>query len=109
MSSDLLVLASHWEGMPNVVLEAMAARRAVVATDVEGSGELVIPGQTGWLVPPRDPTALGSALLAAAHDPGLCRTFGQQGRFRIQNDFSLDQTVAAYEQLWRGLLGYKEP
>ena len=51
-TADLVVLASLWEGMPNVLLEAMAARRATVATAVEGSEDLVIPGHTGWLVPP---------------------------------------------------------
>ena len=75
-AADVLVLASLWEGMPNVVLEAMAARRAVVATAVEGSEDLVTPGQTGWLVPPHDPPALGQALLEAASDPARRRRYG---------------------------------
>jgi starch synthase (maltosyl-transferring) len=108
-SSDVLVLASLWEGMPNVVLEAMASGRAVVATAVEGTEDLVVPGQTGWLVPAQDPDALGRALLAAASDPGLCRALGRNGRARIQEQFSLDQTQAAYERLWAGLLGYQYP
>ena len=62
-SADILVLASLWEGMPNVVLEAMAAGRPVVATAVEGTEELVVPGQTGWLVPPRQPEALSMLCL----------------------------------------------
>jgi len=106
-AADVLVLASLWEGMPNVVLEAMAASRPVVATAVEGTEELVIPGQTGWLVPPRDPEALSTALLAAAHAPDLCRTFGHESRARIEQEFSLERTVAAYERLWYGLLGYQ--
>ena len=77
-SANLLVLASLWEGMPNVVLEAMAAGRPVVATAVEGTEELVLPGQTGWLVPPGDPQSLGAALLDAARDPELCRRLGEQ-------------------------------
>ena len=89
-SADVLVLASLWEGMPNVVLEAMAAGRAVVATAVEGTVELVISGETGWLVPPRDPEALGRALLEAARDPGLCRRLGRNGRARVEAEFSLD-------------------
>jgi glycosyltransferase involved in cell wall biosynthesis len=106
-AADVLVLASLWEGMPNVVLEAMAASRPVVATAVEGTEELVIPGQTGWLVPPRDPEILSNALLAAARAPDLCQTFGQGGRARVEKEFSLDRTVTAYERLWFGLLGYK--
>ena len=96
-SADVLVLASLWEGMPNVVLEAMAAGRAVVATAVEGTVELVISGETGWLVPPQDPEALGQALLEAARDPGLCRRLGRNGRARVEAEFSLDRTVAAYD------------
>ena len=106
-SADVLVLASLWEGMPNVVLEAMAAGRAVVATAVEGTVELVISGETGWLVPPQDPEALGQALLEAARDPGLCRRLGRNGRARVEAEFSLDRTVAAYDRLWAGLLGYR--
>ena len=57
-AADVLVHASLWEGMPNAVLEAMAARRPVVGTAVEGTEDLVVPGQTGWLVPPNDVAAL---------------------------------------------------
>jgi glycosyltransferase involved in cell wall biosynthesis len=106
-SANLLVLASLWEGMPNVVLEAMAASRPVIATSVEGTEELVLPEQTGWLVPPGDPESLGAALLEASHDPELCRRLGRNGRIRIECEFSLDRTVASYDRLWSGLLGYE--
>ncbi len=108
-TADVLVLASLWEGMPNVVLEAMAASRPVVATAVEGTEELVISGQTGWLVPPRDSEALSTALLEAASTPNLCYVLGCQGRVRVGAEFSIDQTVIAYERLWYGLLGYQPP
>jgi starch synthase (maltosyl-transferring) len=104
-TADVLVLASLWEGMPNVVLEAMAARRPVVATAVEGSEDLVAPGRTGWLVPPRDPTALGQALLEAALDPDRRRRYGAAGRARVQAEFSVERMVMAYQRLWAGLLG----
>jgi starch synthase (maltosyl-transferring) len=104
-SADLLVLPSLWEGMPNVVLEAMAARRAVVATAVEGSEDLVTPGQTGWLVPPADPEALCQALLDAAADPVRRKRFGEAGRARVEADFSLGGMIDAYERLWAGILG----
>jgi starch synthase (maltosyl-transferring) len=104
-ASDLLVLPSLWEGMPNVVLEAMAARRAVVATNVEGVGELVVPGETGWLVPPRDPSALALALAEAADDRDRRRRFGEAARARVEDGFTPSRTVDAYERLWAGLLG----
>ena len=52
-SADVLVHPSLWEGMPNAVLEAMAASRPVIGTAVEGTEDLIVPGQTGWLVPPK--------------------------------------------------------
>jgi starch synthase (maltosyl-transferring) len=104
-AADVLVLPSLWEGMPNVILEAMAARRAVVATAVEGTEDLVIPGRTGWLVPPRDPDALAHALDEAANDPDRRRRFGEAGRARVEREFSLDAVVEAYERLWASVLG----
>ncbi len=68
-AADLLVLPSLWEGMPNVVLEAMSAALPVVASAVEGTEDLVETGRTGWLVPPGDRAALASALIDAASDP----------------------------------------
>ncbi len=108
-SADVLVHPSLWEGMPNAVLEAMAARRPVVGTAVEGTEDLVVPGQTGWLVPPRDPAALAQALDEAADDPERCRRYGEAARLRVEHEFSIDATVAAYERLWAALLGYSLP
>jgi glycosyltransferase involved in cell wall biosynthesis len=66
---DVLVLASHHEGTPNVVLEALASGRRVVATAVGGVPDLITSATLGALVPPRDPAALADALGAAAHTP----------------------------------------
>ena len=107
-AADLLVLPSLWEGMPNVVLEGMASRRAVVATAVEGTEDLVLPGLTGWLVPPGDPIALARALLEAAADPDRARRFGAAGRARVEAAFTPERVVEAYDQLWSRLLGYKD-
>ena len=106
-SSDVLVLPSLWEGMPNVILEAMAASKPVVATSVEGTRELVIPGETGWLVPPGSTPGLTAALLSAALNPEQCKAYGLKGRERVVSRFSLDETVAAYDRLWTRLLGYQ--
>jgi starch synthase (maltosyl-transferring) len=106
-SADVLVHPAHWEGMPNVVLEAMAARRPVIGTSVEGTEDLVIPGGTGWLVPPRDVAALCQALIKAADSPEDCRRYGEAGRQRIDQAFSLETTVLAYERLWARILGFR--
>jgi starch synthase (maltosyl-transferring) len=92
--------------MPNVLLEAMAARRAVIATRAEGSEELVIPGETGWLVPLRDTRSLIDAWVAAARDPDATHIMGHAGRSRIASSFHIDRIVAEYEQLWAAVLGF---
>jgi glycosyltransferase involved in cell wall biosynthesis len=104
-SADLLVHPSLWEGMPNAVLEAMAARLPVVGTAVEGTEDLIVPGRTGWLVPAGDVAALSQALIEAADSPERRRRFGEAGRLRVETDFSLEATVSAYERLWAGILG----
>jgi starch synthase (maltosyl-transferring) len=108
-SADILVHPSLWEGMPNAVLEAMAARRAVVGTAVEGTEDLIVPGRTGWLVPASDVDALSRALIEAADSPECCQRFGEAGRIRVQTHFSVESTVAAYEQLWTTVLGFRPP
>ena len=108
---NYLVLPSLWEGMPNVVLEAMAAGRAVIATNVEGSEELVVPGETGRLVPPGDSASLARALIEAARNPGEIRAMGAAARVRVGESYRPETIIQAYEQLWASLLGleYEAP
>jgi glycosyltransferase involved in cell wall biosynthesis len=104
-----LVLSSHWEGLPNVVLEAMAAGLPVVATCVEGAAELVIEGRTGFLVPPRSPQQLALALEKLLADPALAKAMGKAGRERAASEFSWETTVARYDAIYRALLGDSAP
>lgn len=88
--SDAVVQASAWEGLPNVVIEAMAARRPVVATDVGGTAELVNHGVTGMLVPARDPYALAAALgRVVAAGAGERAEMGAAGRAVVDRRFSV--------------------
>jgi starch synthase (maltosyl-transferring) len=100
----LLVLASHEEGMPNVVLEAMASGMPVVATAVGGTVEVIGPGTTGVLVPPRSPEALADALLFYLNQPTLMTIHGAAGRQRVVEHFTIARTVHAYERLYRELV-----
>jgi len=104
-SADLLVHAAHWEGMANVILEAMAAGLPVVSTAVEGAEELVAPGRTGRLVPPRDPSALAGALSEVLSDPESVRRFGRAGRLFVESEFATARMVDRYDRLWSGVLG----
>jgi starch synthase (maltosyl-transferring) len=99
-----LVLASRWEGMPNAVLEAMAAARPVIATRVEGTPELVTPGETGWLVPPDNSVALSTAMIDLLSDGEHAAQLGRNSQAIVQSRFTIDAMVAAYDQLYRELL-----
>jgi len=101
---DVFVLSSVLEGMSNALLEAMAAGRPVVATRVGGNPELVIDGETGLLVPPRDPEALAEALLRLVRDPGLARRLGEGARRRVESQFTLAAMVGRLEGLYGDLL-----
>jgi glycosyltransferase involved in cell wall biosynthesis len=80
--ADVLSLPSHTEGSPNVVLEAMAAGLPVVACSVGGVPEIVIPGQTGLLVPPGDPRAMAASLGQVMRDPLLRKQLAEAARSR---------------------------
>ena len=85
---DVLVLPSWIEGLPVIVLEAMAHAKPVIATPVGGTAELVADGETGLLVPPRDPERLAEAIRSLAADPELGRRLGLAGRERVEREFS---------------------
>jgi len=91
---DVFVLPSWIEGLPLVVLEAMAQAKPVVATDVGGTGELVVDGETGLLVPPRDVDALVRAVDALLADPQRAAAMGEAGRERVRRLFSADAAGA---------------
>ncbi len=101
---DIVVHPSLSEGLSNVILEAMAAAVPVVATRVGGTPELVQEGVTGLLVPPANATELGSAIARLLDDPQLAREFGQAGRRRIIEEFSIDRMLRQTEALYRRLL-----
>ena len=98
-----LVLSSWWEGMPNVILEAMAAGLPVIATRVEGVPELVQPGVTGWLVPARSPAALATALIAWSGSSLQAADFGKKSQQIIERDFTLIASSQAYDRLYNEL------
>jgi glycosyltransferase involved in cell wall biosynthesis len=106
--SDLFVLPSLWEGLPNSVLEAMAAGVPVVATNVDGSPEVVADGETGILVPPADPAALAEAICSLLQDRALRASMAEAARSRVAECFSQEANVAAYEGLYRDLIGEGE-
>jgi glycosyltransferase involved in cell wall biosynthesis len=101
---DVFVLSSVWEGMSNGLLEAMAAGRPVVATRVGGNPECVVDGESGLLVPPRDPEAMAAAIVRLLREPELARRLGQAARRRVEAEFTLPRMVQRMEDLYDGLL-----
>lgn len=105
-ATDVLVLASQgWEGLPLTVLEAMASSLPVVASDVGGTREAILDGETGLLFPPGDARALAQCILSLAADPHLAQQMGQRGLVRVREHFTVQrmasETTTLYEQLLR--------
>ena len=101
---DLFVQPSLHEGLPNTVLEAMAAGLPVVATGVGGTPEAVVDGVTGLLVRPGDPEPLARAISRLLDDPAARQTMGQAGRERVVQHFTVERMVAQTETLYEQLL-----
>jgi glycosyltransferase involved in cell wall biosynthesis len=99
------VLPSLSEGFSNALLEAMAAGLPVIATNVGGNPEIVQDGETGFLVPARDPKALSDAMSRVLASPELGVHLGQAGYERVSRNFSLASTVRQTEDLYNDLLG----
>ncbi|HEY5997800.1 MAG TPA: glycosyltransferase family 4 protein [bacterium] len=102
---DIYVLPSLWEGLPLVLLEAMAAALPVVATDVGGNREVVRDGRNGFLVQPCDSPALAKALLNLIADADMRASFGEQSREIFESEFALPRMVENYEKLYLECLG----
>lgn len=97
---ECLALPSWIEGLPLAALEAMACGKPVVAADVGGTSELVLDGETGFLVSPRNASRLVSALQKTVSDPERARKMGEQGRRRILNSFSQKTMLGRVREIY---------
>lgn len=104
---DVFVLPSLYAGLPNALLEAMAACRPVVATQVGGIPEVVVERETGFLVPPRNSEALADAIGILLRDKERAAQMGLAGHRRVEMFFSVETMVAKTEELYEGLIQEK--
>jgi colanic acid/amylovoran biosynthesis glycosyltransferase len=101
-ASQVLLQASHWEGLPNAVLEAMACALPVVVADWAGVYETVEHGVDGLVCPRRSPEALADAL-GTLRDRELARKLGEAGRARVVADFTIERQVESFRRLYSEL------
>jgi glycosyltransferase involved in cell wall biosynthesis len=101
---DVFVLSSREEGIPNALLEAMAAGRPAVATAVGGTREVLTDGETGWLVPPAAPERLAAALEHALSHPEEARRRGEAARRAVHERLGIDAMVRRHEDFYLGLV-----
>lgn len=102
--SDVFVLPSIYEGLPNSVMEAMAAGVPVIATDVGGTLELIEDGKDGILVQPADPAALADAITTLYYDHDLGQRLAKSAREKIVTDFSQENVTSRYIDLYMDLM-----
>ena len=102
---DLLMISSDFEGLPLVLLEAMALERPVVSTAVGGIAEVVVDGETGVLVSPGDAAALARAAIDLLRQPLRRRAMGEAARQRVERAFGTRRMLAELEQLYGRVVG----
>ncbi|WP_430469365.1 glycosyltransferase [Thalassospira lucentensis] len=98
--SDIFILPSHEEGFSNALLEAMYAECPIVVTDVGGNKEALADGLAGLIVPARSPELLASAIKTLALDRNKAKALSQQARARVEEKFSVERCVSAYQELY---------
>ena len=109
-AADGFVLSSRYEGLPMVLLEAGACGLPAVATDVPGTREVLVDGETGWLVPAGDPERLAVAMSRLMHHPlNERRAIGERARQHVVEHFSLEAVLDRWERLYADLLERKNP
>ena len=102
--SDVCVLSSIAEGFSNAILEYMGAARPVVATDVGGAREVIRDGVNGFIVPPKNPEAMGERIIELLSDPDAAVAMGRAGLRIIEENFSLAAQLRRTEELYERLL-----
>ena len=102
---DVFAFPSHWEGLPGALQEAMAAGLPIVATEIDGTDELVTHGETALLVPPHDPTALAVAIQQVLADRGVATALGERARSVAFERYTREAMVERFQRLYAEVAG----
>lgn len=106
---DIFVLSSLSEGTSLTLLEAMASGKPVVVTNVGGNGRVVIDNETGFLVPPEEPSIMAEKIITLLNNKNLINEMGMKSRNRVLEHFNLDKMVKEYEKLYLDSLNHNCP
>lgn len=106
--SDFFVLSSIREGFPLSILEAMAMLKPVISTDFDGFEEVLADGDNALIVKKKDPVALKNAVLYLSSNPELASKLALKARSKVVNEFSLSNTVASHEEVYKELINLKQ-
>jgi glycosyltransferase involved in cell wall biosynthesis len=101
---DIFVQPSINEGLSLSLLEAMAAGKPIIATDVGGTSEVVADGKTGILIPSGSSSAIGNAIIELLQNPDKCSYLSQEAKKLVLKDFTVQRMMADYQQLYEKLL-----
>lgn len=106
---DVQVSSSRTESLSNAILEGMASGKAIIATSVGGSSELIVDGQNGLLIPPDKPEILAQAIIRLLHDKSLRYRLGKAARDRANANFNMNIMIRCLEELYVDLLAVYHP
>jgi glycosyltransferase involved in cell wall biosynthesis len=101
---EIVVIPSLYEAPSAVAMEASAMRRPVVASNVGGIPEVIIEGETGFLVPPKDPQAIAEKVIFLLRNPQIAKEMGEKGYQRVKTCFTLEKMVREHEKIYYELL-----
>jgi glycosyltransferase involved in cell wall biosynthesis len=108
-ASDCFVLPSLWEGSPMALVEAMASGLPVIATEVSGTRQVIVPGESGLLVPPGDARQLASAMLSLLSAPEKAKSMGIAARQRVEKQFNARKQANDHIALFTAALDHNKP
>jgi glycosyltransferase involved in cell wall biosynthesis len=108
-TADAFVFPSRTEGMPNALLEAMAAGLPVIATDAAGCRDLIADGQEGLLVRPDDPPALAESILTILGDPALAKTLSANAWHKVSAEYTVERCAARYDAVYAEVMARPSP